>query len=162
MDKLDIFDRIMLLPGLRLLYEPYKRYKSILLYIFFGGLTTVVSIGSFTLFDLWLHMDPLIANVLSWILAVLFSYVTNRIWVFESRKTGALVFKEMASFFAGRLVTLGIEELLLLVFVTMLSFNSVLVKTLGQIVVLVLNYLISKFLVFSKGRNNNHARENQF
>ena len=73
-----------------------------------------------------------------------------------------MFFKEMASFFAGRLVTLGIEELLLLVFVTMLSFNSVLVKTLGQIVVLVLNYLISKFLVFSKGRNNNHVRENQF
>ena len=151
-EKKDIFDRIMFLPGLRNVYDLYAKYKSILLYIFFGGLTTVVSIGSFILFDHGLRMDPLAANVLSWICAVSFAYVTNRVWVFASKAKGTKILKEMGAFFAGRLLTLGLEEILLLVFVTWLAFDSTLIKVLAQIVVLVLNYVISKVLVF-RGKN---------
>ena len=146
----DIFDRIMSLPGLRNFYDLYAKYKSILLYIFFGGLTTVVSIGSFIFFDDGMQMDPLVANILSWVCAVLFAYVTNRVWVFASKAKGMQILKEMVTFFAGRLLTLGLEEILLLVFVTWLAFDSTLIKVLGQIVVLVLNYVISKLLVFRK------------
>lgn len=144
----DVFDRIMLLPGLRLFNGFYRRNKSVLLYIFFGGLTTLISIGSFVLFDSRLGMHTLIANVFSWICAVLFAYVTNRIWVFDSKATGRKVIGEMVSFFAGRLITLGLEEATLFVFVTVLAFNSTVIKVLAQLLVLVLNYLISKLLVF--------------
>lgn len=147
-EKLDIFDRIMLLPALRIFNGFYKRYKSVLLYVFFGGCTTLISIGTFVLFDSYCQMNELIANVLSWIFAVLFAYVTNRIWVFASNAKGKNIIKEMLSFFAGRLTTLGIEELILLVFVTLLSFNSIVVKVAGQVVVLLLNYFISKFMIF--------------
>lgn len=148
----DIFDRIMRLPGLRCFYDLYAKHKSVLLYIFFGGLTTVISIGSFAVCDRVLSINELIANVISWICAVTFAYVTNRTWVFRSDAKGREVFKEIASFYSGRLVTLGIEEAMLLICVTLLQFNSLIVKIAAQFVVLVLNYLLSKFIVFRKKR----------
>lgn len=148
-EKKDIFDRIMGLPVLRKFYPLYEKYKSVLLYIFFGGLTTVISVGSFMLFE-YMGIDTLIANFLSWICAVLFAYVTNRIWVFSSRTTGTAALRELLSFFGGRVFTLGVEELLLLVFVQWLQLNSTWVKIAAQVIVLVLNYVISKILVFRK------------
>ena len=150
MNKKDIFDRIMSLPGLRRFYGLYEKYKSILLYIFFGGCTTIVSIGSFMLLDSVLGLNELIANIGSWILAVAFAYVTNRVWVFSSRVRGKAVWKEALSFYSGRLITLGREEVMLLVFVTWLQFNSTVIKVIAQIVILVGNYLISKLITFSK------------
>lgn len=126
-----------------------KQTREIIAYIFFGGLTTLVSIGAFALFDLVLGVDPLIANVISWVLAVFFAYVTNRRWVFDSQAKGARsVSAEMASFFGGRLLTLGIEELIILVFITWLGMNDMVIKVIAQIVVMVSNYLISKLIVF--------------
>ena len=147
-EKADIFDRIMQLPFLRIFNGFYKKNKSVLLYLFFGGCTTLISIGSFILFDSYCQMNELIANVLSWICAVSFAYITNRVWVFASKVTGKKVLREMVSFFSGRLVTLGLEELILFVFVTILSFNSIIIKIAGQILVLLLNFFISKFMVF--------------
>lgn len=148
--KKDIFDYIMEQPFLRLFYKPYEKYKPILLYIFFGGLTTIISIGSYICFDVLLNINELIANVFSWLLAVFFAYLTNRTWVFASNARGIQIVKEIISFFAGRLLTLGLEEMLILVFVTILAFNSILIKILGQIAVLILNYIISKVFVFRK------------
>ena len=85
----DIFDRIMALPGLRIFEGFYKKYKEILLYLFFGALTTVVSIGSFAALQVGLGMNVLVANVISWILAVTFAFITNRIWVFDAKTEGA-------------------------------------------------------------------------
>ena len=132
------------------LKELYRKYREILLYVFFGGLTTVVSIGSFILFDGILHIHELIANVLSWISAVGFAYATNRRWVFCSRATGKDLWTEACGFYGGRLLTLGMEEGLLLVFVTWLGVNSTAIKLAAQFVVLVGNYILSKFLIFRK------------
>ena len=147
-DNLDIFDRIMGLPVLRRFQAPYSKIKSVLLYLFFGGLTTVVSIGTFIAFDSHLGMDVLIANLLSWICAVSFAYVTNRIWVFSSHATGKAMGQEILSFVGGRLATLGFEELVLWIFVSLLDFHSTIVKILAQAGVLILNYVISKIFVF--------------
>ena len=113
--------------------------------------TTVISIGSFAWLQKGLHINALISNVISWILAVLFAYVTNRTWVFASKVRGAgKIAAEMASFFGGRLLTLGIEEGILLVFAQWLKFDPLLVKVIAQIVVLILNYVVSKWMVFRK------------
>ena len=149
-DNLDIFDRIMGLPGLRVFQKSYKQHKSVLLYLFFGGLTTVISIGTFIAFDSYLNMDVLVANLLSWICAVSFAYVTNRVWVFFSCATGKAMWREMLSFVGGRVATLGFEELVLWIFVSLLAFNSTIVKILAQVGVLILNYVISKIFVFKK------------
>lgn len=145
----DIFDRIMSLPGLRRLYKPYEKHKELLLYIFFGGCTTVISIGTFALLDRF--MSELIANLFSWVFAVGFAYLTNRIWVFRSQVRGKAIWKEIFTFYGGRLLTLGIEEGVLLVFVTWLAFPGTAVKIAGQVLVLIGNYVISKHLIFRKG-----------
>lgn len=146
----DIFDKIMALPAFSNLAPFYKKHKSVLLYLFFGGLTTVVSIGAFAL--LLPIMDALIANILSWIAAVFFAYGTNRVWVFSSKSKGTGIFREACAFFGGRIVTLALEEGFLYVFITLLSIHPLMIKILAQIVVLVLNFVISKFFVFRKKR----------
>ena len=127
------------------------KYKEVLLYLIFGGLTTVVSLVSFWIFVNVLGINVLIANVLSWICAVTFAYVTNAKWVFEARpETRGEMLRQFVSFYTGRLATLGVEELLLLVFVTLLGCNEMLIKLIAQVVVVVLNYVISKLVVFRK------------
>ena len=98
-----------------------------------------------------LGMNALIANVICWVVCVLFQYFTNRTWVFDGQVDSAAGFlKQMASFFGGRLFTLVVEEAILAVFITWLGFNSMAVKLVAQVVVIVLNYVISKLIVFKK------------
>lgn len=149
-DKKDIFDRLMSLPGLRRLYGPYQKHKSVLLYIFFGAGTTLVNLVSFVLFNSVFHLSAAVANLPAWVLAVLFAYVTNRIWVFDSHIRGVGLWKEMALFFGGRLLTLGMEEVMLIIFVEYLHFNDLMIKVIATVAVLILNYIISKLLVFKK------------
>lgn len=132
------------------LKELCRKHREILLYVFFGGVTTVVSLGSFILFDKLLHIHEQIANVLSWILAVGVAYGTNRRWVFCSRSTGHTFWMELFAFYGGRLTTLGLEAGILLIFTTWLGFDSTLVKLVTQAAVLVGNYIISKVLIFRK------------
>lgn len=149
-EQKDIFDKIMCLPGLRRFYGLYEKYKEVLLYILFGGVSTVVSIGSFVLCETGLGMDALVANVISWVLAVSTAYATNRTWVFGSKAKGKAFWKEMVSFFSGRVLTLLMEEAILLVFVTWLNFPGTWVKVAAQVAVLVGNYFISKLIIFKK------------
>ena len=94
-------------------------------------------------------MPPLIANLFSWILAVTFAYITNRVWVFTDIAYGILgITKEIISFFTGRAATLILEELILYIGITVLDFNSIGVKVTGQIIVIITNYFISKIMVF--------------
>mgnify|MGYP004548457507 CR=1 FL=1 len=145
--KKDIFDRIMELPVLRIVNPFYKKNKEILLYLFFGGLTFLVSISSYAVFNIRIGWNALTANIVSWILAVAFAYTTNRIWVFESSTDrGSNLIKEITCFVGGRIATLVIEELILFIFITELEMNSILVKIVAQVVVIVLNYVISKFV----------------
>lgn len=148
MQEKDIFDRIMELPVLRIVNPFYKKNKEILLYLFFGGLIFLVSISSYAVFNIRIGWNALTANIASWILAVAFAYVTNRAWVFESSTDrGSNLIKEITGFVGGRIATLVIEELILFIFITELGMNSILVKIVAQVIVITLNYVISK-LVF--------------
>jgi len=153
--KDDIFDKIMKLPVLKLFYPIYEKKKEVLLYLFFGGLTFVISVVTYAYFNQMLKMPALIANIFSWIIAVLFAFVTNRIWVFASpTKTIMEFLKQMASFFAGRFFTLLVEELILGAFVDFMHFPSILVKIVAQVIVIELNYVISKLFVFKEKKEN--------
>lgn len=159
--KKDIFDKIMALPGLRILEPFYIRNKEVLLYLLFGGLTTLVSLITFWLFHIVLGINELIANIISWIFAVSFAFFTNRIWVFNApTETFEAFLKQLVSFFGGRLATLGAEELILYVFITRLGLNAMLIKLVAQIVIIVLNYVVSKIFVFRKG-NIKVGRKNE-
>lgn len=150
-DKKDIFDKIMHLPILNIFESFYKKYKEVLLYIFFGGVTFFLNIALFALLNGMMGINELIANVICWIICVLFQFFTNRTWVFDgiTETTGGFI-KQMASFFGGRLFTLAIEEIILAVFITWLGLDSMVVKLTAQVVVIILNYIISKLFVFKK------------
>lgn len=141
----DIFDKTMELPILRILNSFYKKNKELLLYLFFGGLTFLVSISSYAVFNIRIGWNALTANIASWILAVAFAYVTNRTWVFKSSTDrGSNLIKEIIGFVGGRIATLVFEELILFIFITELEMNSILVKIVAQVIVIALNYMISK------------------
>ena len=151
--KEDIFDRLMHLPVLRIFEPFYKKHKEVLLYLLFGGLTTLVSIATFALFRKGLELNEHVSNVLSWILAVTFAYVTNRTWVFvDKAHTRAGVLREVVSFFGGRLATLLVEEAIIYVFITRLALPDMPVKIAAQVIVIILNYVISKLFVFRKNQ----------
>lgn len=148
-DKMNIFDKITNLKCMYILRPIYLRYKEVILYLFFGGVTFVISIASYIFLEK-IGLPILIANLFSWILAVLFAYITNRIWVFDNSATGiGNICKECLLFFSGRVATLIIEELILYVGIALMGINSMLVKVVGQIIVIVSNYFISKILVFT-------------
>lgn len=149
--KEDIFDKLMKLPGLRLLTPFYKKYRELLLYFFFGGCSFIISILSYSIANVTLGINELIANIISWILAVMFAFFTNRIWVFQGKTDSKKEFAiQMVSFLGGRIVTLIIEEAIILIFITLLKLPSIPVKIAAQIVVIFLNYIISKLWVFRK------------
>ena len=128
----------------------FCQYREQILYIFFGVLTTLVSIGSFALFTQGFGWNALLANVLSWVLAVFTAFVTNRTWVFIDAKGRFL--PQMLTFYLGRTATLATEELLLFLLVTCLGWHAMVVKLLAQVLILILNYIISKVFIFKHSR----------
>ncbi len=129
----------------------YNKYKEIINYLIFGGLTTLISIGTYALFTKIFNIDYLISNVLSWIIAVLFAFVTNKLFVFESKsKDKALVSKEIINFFFFRIVSLGLEMIIMYVFVDLLLINDLITKIIAQVIVILSNYIFSKVFVFKK------------
>jgi putative flippase GtrA len=148
---MDVFDRIMSWKLLSPLQPFYRKYKEPLLYLFFGGLTFFLSIGLYWLFAHPLGLAPLVANALSWVLCVAFAYVTNRTWVFKEKAHDSRgIVREAASFVAGRLATLGLEELILWLGISVLGISDIAVKVVAQVLVIVGNYFISKLFVFRK------------
>ena len=130
------------------LFNLYKKYKEIINYLIFGGLTTLISIITYALFVKVFHIDYLISNVLSWIIAVLFAYITNKIFVFESKSKKNI--KEITSFFFFRVVSLIMEMIILYVFVDTLHIDDLVTKIIAQVIVIVSNYIFSKVFVFKK------------
>ncbi len=145
------FDKLFDLPLIKIFKPLWVNKKDIVLYIFFGGLTTVVSLVCFAIPVYVFHINELIANTISWIFAVAFAFFTNRIWVFNAptKTTGQFIY-QLISFYAGRLLSYGMEMLIIFIFITKLGYNKMLIKILAQIIVLIANYIISKLLVFRK------------
>ncbi len=131
----------------------YKKYKEIINYLIVGVLTTIVSMGIFygstlTFLDGNNAIELQIANVLSWIGSVSFAYVTNRVFVFESKSPKIL--KELITFVSSRVITLLLDMGTMFVLATLLHINYNLSKIVAAVLVVVGNYVISKIFVFKK------------
>lgn len=127
--------------------------REIISYLIVGGLTTVVSLGTYyacvlTFLDPHDPVQLQIANIISWIAAVTFAYFTNRKYVFESNDPDML--KEGAAFFASRIGTLLMDMGTMFLLVTVLGMSDKIAKLIVQVIVTVGNYLFSKLLVFRK------------
>ena len=138
----------------------FQKHKELILYLIFGGLTTAVDFGiSFLLYRFWIDAMQVsqyavhAADVIAWVAAVAFAFVTNRIWVFESQKHGfAPVAKELLEFAGGRVFTLLLQEAVMAISVTWLGGNKYLFRILAAGMVIVLNYVISKLIIFKPSK----------
>ncbi len=152
-------------------------------YIFFGVLTTIISIGSYAVFlrlfeargwlagesgtladfmlkHPWLEQVPnlskslriFVVNTISWAISVVFAFITNKLYVFESKSwAGKTVRREATGFVGARVFSLAAETAVIVFWVSVLGGNEIFAKAVvGQILVLVLNYLLSKLVVFKK------------
>jgi putative flippase GtrA len=129
----------------------YKKYEEGINYLIFGFAAFVLSVALFWLFVEPLGMQELLGNILSWVICVIFTYFTNRIFVFKSQnKDAASVRAEFAQFVGARLGTLLLEEAVIFVGITLMHGNAMLVKLIGQVLVIVSNYVLSKLWIFKE------------
>ena len=130
-----------------------KRYKNIIPYLFFGVCTTLVNVIVYWFCAHLMKYMVMASTVVAWTLAVLFAYVTNRKWVFhsEAKNTKEIIY-ELISFFGCRLATGIIDWSCMFVFVNIVGFDDVIIKTLANFLVIVLNYIASKRVIFVKGK----------
>jgi len=130
-----------------------EKIHEIIRYLIVGVLTTLVSLFTYyalvkTVLNPTIAMQLQIANVISWVISVIFAYITNRIFVFRSKSTKKL--KEIASFVGSRIITLIMDMGIMFLGVTLLNINNLLVKLASQGIVIVANYLFSKIFVFNE------------
>lgn len=152
----------------------FIKYKEIITYVIFGVLTTVVSWGSYTVFVEVLSMKVFVGNLLSWICAIVFAYVTNKLWVFESKSwKPSVIGKEIVTFVASRGIT-GVIEILCVPILAKTGFDNIFYGILEKmnisigilftdgiyskiflsVVVVILNYFFSKFIIFKNKKKD--------
>lgn len=150
--------------------ELYKKHREIITYIIFGALTTAVSFISYSLFvllfnalGLWSVMvlgatlSVNLANLISWVCAVLFAFITNKLWVFESKSfEKSVALPEFVKFVSSRIAT-GVLEIVLVPFLiwiglsqSLLGIDGLIAKLIVTVLVIILNYILSKLLIFKK------------
>lgn len=147
----DIFDRIMAYSGMRWFRPIYYKYREMWLYALFGLGTVLINLFVYSLFTETIDLGVLVANAIAWVFATLFAFYTNRRWVFVLHPKGVYAFFiQLGGFCTGRLITLGIEELMLFFCIEVYHMPNMIVKLTAQIIVIALNYLISKLIVFRR------------
>ena len=120
-------------------------------YLIFGVLTTAINVVSFGLLRSMAHWDLLAANTTAWILSVAFAFLTNKLFVFKSRSFAAsLLLRELVTFVAARLLSLGVDTLGMLLMVNVLTWNDWVAKIIMNVIVVIINYVLSKKIIFKK------------
>ena len=133
----------------------YKKYEELINYLIIGILTTVVSLATYYLLTLTIldannKVYLQIANIISWLASVTFAYFTNRKYVFKVKNKSNI--KECLNFYISRISTLLIDMIIMYIFVSILKIDNKIVKLVAQVVIIILNYILSKFIVFKSSK----------
>lgn len=129
----------------------YNQNKDFISYAFFGVCTTIVNTLVYWFFADVFNLDTVVSAMIAWFFAVMFAYLTNRKWVFHSQASSASeLIKEILAFYACRLGTGFIDWLCMFVFVDLFDFNDLIIKVAANLLVIVLNYVASKLVIFKK------------
>ena len=127
----------------------YRKYKEGIDYLFWGGIAFFLSMILFYLFANVMNIYEQVANILTWVICVIFTYLTNRTFVFASKVKGLKnIFNEFKNFVTARLLTLFMENAILFVMIDLMAINNMISKLVGQFVVIVSNYFLSKLWIF--------------
>ena len=131
--------------------ELMKKYQSFLAYAVFGVLTTVVNIVTYSICYNSIGISNILSNVFAWVLAVAFAYVTNKLWVFDSKSWAWNVLKrEIPAFISCRLATGMMDIVIMYICVDVMSRHAMLMKIISNVLVIILNYVFSKLIIFKK------------
>lgn len=127
------------------------KYKELIFYGVFGLGATLINIFSFYLFKRIFTLDMVISNILAWVLSFVFAFLSNKLWVFESKNwTSRAAMKEMVQFLVARLATFVLDTVCMWLLIDRLSVNDLMAKISVNILVIMTNYMASKFWVFKK------------
>lgn len=127
------------------------KYKGIVSYLFFGVLTTAVNVAVYYIFYNILSVPNIVSTIIAWVAAVAFAFITNKLFVFDSKSwEPSVALRELWTFTACRLGTGVIEVGMMWLFVDVLTFNGTVMKLLTNFIVIVLNYIFSKLIIFKK------------
>ena len=130
--------------------ELINRYKEAISYLLFGVLTTIVNLISYKFFTI-LQVDLYVSVVLAWILSVVFAFITNKLFVFESKSWKmAILGKELVLFLSARILSLGIDLVAMGLMVNIIHIQDMIAKLVANVIVVIANYIFSKFLIFKK------------
>ncbi len=136
---------------LKKLADWYREHREGMRYLIFGALSTVVNIIVFAICSDLFSLNTTVSNIIAWIVAVVFAYITNKIWVFESHTINLKeLIWEITTFFGARVFTLVLETIFLVIFIDKLNFNKLLMKVISNILVIILNFVFSKIIIFKK------------
>ncbi len=128
-----------------------RKHRELVSYGFWGVMTTAVNYVSYFLLRSGLHVNLLASNVTAWMVSVLFAYFVYKLFVFQSKDwTWQVALRELWQMVASRLFSLGLETGILWLFVERLCCNEAVVKLAANVVVIVVNYVLSKFIIFKK------------
>lgn len=131
------------------------KYKAIILYLFFGACSTCINFFAYYLCYNVGKCSNLLSTAVAWLAAVLFAYVTNKLWVFESKSfDGKTLLREVVSFFSCRIATGVLDMIIMYIAVDRLAKNELLWKLLSNLIVIVLNYAASKLVIFKSGQSD--------
>ncbi|MEG0872446.1 MAG: GtrA family protein [Clostridia bacterium] len=130
-----------------------KTHKELILYIVFGVLTTVVNYISYVVFTRVFDVKIFSSNIIAWIVSVIFAYITNKLFVFESKSFKVdIILKEITKFILARVFSLFLDMLILYLLVNLANMSDLIVKIISNIIVIILNYVLSKFIIFKKDK----------
>ena len=136
---------------LKKLANLYRNHLEVMRYLIFGALTTVINIVAYWICFNKLGIPNLISNIIAWFLSVAVAYITNRGYVFHSEASNfKAICVEILLFFASRLLTLGIDEGIMFISVDKWHWNALLMKIISNVIVIILNFVFSKILIFRK------------
>ena len=128
------------------------KHKDFILYGIFGVLTTFINIVAYWCCASLFNLPVVISTIIAWIIAVLFAYLTNRKFVFVSNAHSFKeIIKEFISFIVCRLATGGIDVAIMYICVDLLCMNDIVIKIIANIIVILVNYIASKLIIFKKG-----------
>ena len=129
----------------------FIKYKSFLFYGIFGVLTTLVNIITYNICYYRIGISNTLSNVAAWVLAVTFAYLTNKVWVFGSKSwKWSVLKKEVSAFISCRLVTGILDLVIMYICVDIMQYHATLMKILSNVLVIILNYVFSKLVIFKK------------
>lgn len=127
----------------------FIKYKEVIMYLIFGVLTTLVNIITYYISTKIFLINYQISNIIAWIISVTFAFITNKLYVFES-KTNDRILKEVISFYSLRLFSLVIDIFTMYIMVSLLSVDDLIAKIIANVIVIVINYITSKLITFKK------------